>query len=270
MARFGYVEGDSFFHRMDPTWKILWNLVMVGMVILSFDLVYSLACFLYVFALTVAVARIPLRRYARSITVFLVMGLFIALWKSLYSAWAGYEAVEVCYAWGPINVTREGVYDGAATLARVVAIASVSLLFTLTTDPARLVDSLIQVAGLPYRIGYTAYAALRFIPLYDSEVRTIKQAHQIRGVGVNGRGVLPKLSLYRSILVPLLVSGIRRAQATSVAMESRAFGAYDRRTILQEAEVSPDTKAFVLAHVPAAAAAFYYFVMLGHGVQIVR
>lgn len=270
MARFGYVDGTSFFHRMDPTWKLLWNLVIVGMVILSFDLVYALGLFLYVLALTLTVAHIPLRRYARSITVFLGMGLFVALWKSLYSAWAGYEAVHVWYSWGPINVTREGVYDGAATLARVIAIASVSLLFTLTTDPSRLVDSLIQVAGLPYRIGYVAYAALRFIPLYDSEVRTIKQAHQIRGVGEDGRGVVTKLRLYRSLLVPLLVSGIRRAQATSIAMDSRAFGAYGRRTVVRKAEVSHDAKAFVLAHVPAAAAAFYYFVMLGNGVQIVR
>jgi hypothetical protein len=53
-------------------------------------------------------------------------------------------------------------------------------------------------------------------------------------------------------------------------MDSRAFGAYDRRTVLRQAEVSHQTKAFVLAHVPAAAAAFYYFVMLGHGAQIVR
>lgn len=270
MTRFGYVEGASFFHRMDPTWKLVWNLLIVGMIILSFDLIYALCCFLYVFALTMTVARIPLRRYARSITVFLGMGLFIALWKSLYSAWLGYEAVHVWYSWGPINVTREGVYDGVATLARVLAIASVSLLFTLTTDPAHLVNSLIQVAGLPYRIGYVAYAALRFIPLYDSEVRTIKQAHQIRGVGEDGNRIMPKLRLYRSLLVPLLVSGIRRAQATSIAMDSRAFGAYDRRTVLRQAEVSHQTKAFVLAHVPAAAAAFYYFVMLGHGAQIVR
>ncbi len=270
MGRFGYVRGESFFHRMDPTWKLVWNIIFVGTVILSFDLLYALLCFVYILALTTVIARIPLRRYARAVMVFLGMGLFIAVWKSLYSAWAGFEAVHVWFSWGPIMMTREGVLDGAATMARILAIASVSLLFTLTTDPARMVDSLIQVAGLPYRLGYAAYAALRFIPLYDNEVRVVKSAHQIRGVGGNGRGLMAKLKLYRSLLVPLLVSGIRRAQITSIAMDSRAFGAYPKRTVTEEARVSLNTKAFVVVHGLMGAIAFYYFILLGHGSPIVR
>ena len=270
MGRFGYLDGDSFFHRMDPTWKLIWNIMFVGMVILSFDLIYALLCFGYILALTVMIARIPLRRYARSIMIFLGMGLFIAVWKSVYSAWAGYDTVHVWFSWGPIMMTQEGVFDGAGTLARILAIASVSLLFTLTTDPARMVDSLIQVAGLPYRLGYAAYAALRFIPLYDSEVKVVKSAHQIRGVGENGRGLMAKLQLYRSLLVPLLVGGIRRAQITSIAMDSRAFGAYPRRTAIREARVCISTKAFVVIHGLVGAVAFYYFILLGHGAPIVR
>jgi len=269
VGRFRYFQGESFFHRMDPTWKLVWNLMFVGMVILNFDILYSALCLVYVLVLTTAIARIPMRQYLRSIAIFLGMGLFIAVWKSLYSAWAGYQAVSVWFSWGPIMMTREGVCDGVATCVRVLVVASVSLLFTLTTDPVRMVDSLIQVARVPYRIGYAAYAAMRFIPLYESEIRVITNAHQIRGVGETGKGLLSKLKLYRSLLIPLLVSGIRRAQITSIAMDSRAFGAYEERTALRKATVSGRTKLFVLAHLVLVVAAFYYFVVLGNGVQLV-
>ena len=112
-----------------------------------------------------------------------------------------------------------------------------------------MVDSLIQIAKIPYRIGFTAYAALRFIPIYQNEAQVILNAHQIRGVGEEGKSFASKFRLYRSLLVPLLVSGLRRAQAASIAMDSRAFGAHDKRTEIREATVSRATIAFVLAHV---------------------
>jgi energy-coupling factor transporter transmembrane protein EcfT len=129
---------------------------------------------------------------------------------------------------------------------RILVIVSLSILFTLTTDPGRMVESLIQVAKIPYRIGYTAYAVLRFIPLYENEAQVIINAHQIRGVGETGKSLGSRVKLYRSLLVPLLVSGIRRAQAASIAMDSRGFGAFARRTTIREVGVSRSTVAFVL------------------------
>ena len=269
MARFGYLDGDSFFHQMDPSWKLLWNILFVGMVILNFDLVYSVDCLVYIVVLTLVVSRIYIRRYVRSLMVFLSLALFVAVWKSLYYVWDETEVVHVWFSWGPIAMTREGVVEGVASFFRILVVVSVSLLFTLTTNPVRLVDSLIQIAGLPYRIGYAVYAAMRFIPLYENEARVISNAHQIRGVGETGKGLLSKLRLYRSILIPLLVSGIRRAQRTSIAMDSRAFGAHDVRTMIREANVSLVTKIFVLGHGVAAVVAFYYYIVLGHGAHFI-
>jgi energy-coupling factor transport system permease protein len=95
----------------------------------------------------------------------------------------------------------------------------------------------------------------------------IINAHQIRGVGETGKSIASKFKLYRSLLVPLLVSGIRRAQASAIAMDSRAFGAYEQRTALEDMKLSRAEIAFVLAHVVALVAAFYYFIILGHGSQ---
>jgi energy-coupling factor transport system permease protein len=253
MARFQYLKGDSFFHRMDPTWKFVWNFVVVGTIILDFDIWYIVAWYLYVFLLAIFAAKISLKQYVRSILLF--VGIYFA------------EEAHVIFAWGPINMTQEGVLEGVSVFFRILVIVSLSILFTLTTDPGRMVESLIQVAKIPYRIGYTAYAVLRFIPIYENEAQVIINAHQIRGVGETGKSLGSRVKLYRSLLVPLLVSGIRRAQAASIAMDSRGFGAFAKRTTIRETRVSRSTVAFVLMHVAIGLVAFYYFIIMGQGSQ---
>ena len=267
MARFQYLKGNSFFHRMDPTWKFVWNFVVVATVILNFDLLYTALWFVYAFLLAIFLAQVPIRQYLRSLLLFVGMALFIALWKSVYYNPEVGETVHVFFAWGPINVTQEGILEGFTSFFRVLVIVSFSIIFTLTTDPGKMVESLIQVAKVPYRIGYTAYAALRFVPIYENEAQVIINAHQIRGVGETGKSLKSKARLYRSLLVPLLVSGIRRAQAASIAMDSRGFGAYAKRTVIHEVKVSRSTIVFVLIHIAVGAVAFYYYIILGHGTQ---
>jgi energy-coupling factor transport system permease protein len=263
MTRFQYLKGDSFFHRMDPTWKFVWNFVVVGTVIVNFDILYTLSWYLYIFLLAILVARIPLRQYVRSILLFVGIGVFMALWDSVYYA----EEAHVLFAWGPINVTQEGVLEGVAVFFRVLVIVSLSILFTLTTDPGKMVESLIHVAKVPYRIGYTAYAVLRFIPIYENEAQVIIDAHQIRGVGETEKSFWSRARLYRSLLIPLLVSGIRRAQAAAIAMDSRGFGAFAKRTVIREPKVSRSTVVFVLLHIVVGMVAFYYYIVMGHGSQ---
>jgi len=261
MARFNYLKGDSFFHRMDPTWKLLWNFVLVGAVILNFDVLYATLWFLYIFLLAVFVARIPLKQYLRSISFFVGIALFIAVWHSIYYPWGG----ETLFEWGPIRTTREGLIEGFAAFFRVLVIVSLSIIFTLTTEPGKMVESLIQVARVPYRLGYTMYATLRFIPLYENEAQVVLNAHQIRGVGETGKSLRSRIRLTWSMMVPLLVSGIRRAQAAAIAMDSRGFGAYETRTILHGIQVSRSDKMFVLVHNVVGAIAFYYYIILGYG-----
>jgi len=263
MARYKYLRGDSFLHRMDPTLKLVWNFVIVATAIFNFSIRYGAVWFAYIVFVALVLGRIPLRQYLRALATFFVIALFIAFWKTIYYVGPAQELL----VWGPLRITQEGVREGFSEFFRMIVICSLSIVFTLTTDPKKMVDSLIQVARLPYRIGYTAYATLRFIPLYENEAQVIINAHQIRGVGETGKSLASQLKLYRSLLVPLLVSGIRRAQASAIAMDSRAFGAYDKRTQLEDMKLSGIEIAFVLAHIVVCAAAFYYFIILGHGSQ---
>lgn len=277
--RFQYVPGASFFHRMDPTWKFAWNLVVLAAVLAHFEVGYGLAWFAYAAALALGVARLPLRTFVRGLSFFLGIGLLVLLWHSLYSRGGG----PALAAWGPFTITRAGLLSGLAVFFRILALACLTLIFTLTTDPARLVESVIQVARVPYRMGFTLYAALRFIPVLENEAQVLANAHRVRGVGAGYRAGYragrrqwgpvgrwaAQLRLSASLIVPLLVSGLRRAQVMALAMDSRAFGAYTERTVLHPAQVTWGARLFVLAHAAVTAAALYYYVLAGHGAPFV-
>ncbi|MEW5815897.1 MAG: energy-coupling factor transporter transmembrane component T [Spirochaetota bacterium] len=261
-SRFKYIPGNTFFHKMDPTWKFGWNFIIVIIIIINFHLLYTVFWYLYILILAFIVAKISIRQYIRSVAFFLVIGLFIATWQTVYYP----EAARVLFTWGPVRVTAEGIIEGISTLFRILVIVSLSVLFTLTTDPRRMVESLIQVGKIPYRIGYMAYNTLKLIPLYENESMVIQNAHKIRGVGDEGKGFKSRMKLYWSLLIPLLVSGIRRAQASAIAMDSRGFGAYSKRTIIHAIIVSRSTKIFTFVHAAICVVLFVYFVILGHGI----
>ncbi|HNT04758.1 MAG: putative HMP/thiamine permease protein YkoC [Chloroflexi bacterium ADurb.Bin180] len=263
MTRFTYLKGDSFFHRMDPVMKMIWNVAVLLAAVFNFDPRYSAVWFVYLLATAMFLANIPFRQFVKSLSAFLVFAFFIAFWKTVYYVGEAHELL----VWGPFRITREGMLEGVSVFFRVLVICSLSIVFTLTTDPKRMVDSLIQLAHIPYRIGYVAYAMLRFIPLYENEAQVITNAHMIRGVGETGQSLKSQFKLYSTLLVPLLVSGIRRAQAAAIAMDSRAFGAYDTRTSIEEVRVTRADVAFVAVHVLVCIAAFWYFVWLGHGIR---
>lgn len=263
MARFTYLKGDSFLHRMDPTLKMVWNVAVLLAAVSNFDPRYSVAWFVYLLATAMILAKIPLKEFFRALLAFVVFAFFIAFWKTVYYVGDAHELL----VWGPLRITQEGMAEGVSEYFRVLVICSLSIVFTLTTDPKRMVDSLIQLVRVPYRIGYVAYAALRFIPIYENEAQVIINAHMIRGVGETGKSIKSQFKLYRSLLVPLLVSGIRRAQAAAIAMDSRAFGAYNTRTTMEEVRVTRSDLAFAAVHVLLCIAAFWYFVVLGRGTQ---
>jgi energy-coupling factor transport system permease protein len=113
---------------------------------------------------------------------------------------------------------------GATMAARLIAILSASAMFVLTTDPSRLVRSLIHQAHVSPRIAYSVFVAYRFVPLLEVEFDTIRAAHQMRG-GAGGYGPADKVREVVGYAIPLLASAVRKGERVALAMESRGFGA---------------------------------------------
>jgi energy-coupling factor transport system permease protein len=152
---------------------------------------------------------------ARSIAPLWVAALGIGLFNAIYSTSNGDPAAATLVDLGAIRITVVAVTNGLALALRVIAIASVGAVFTLTTDPTRLADALVRQAGVSPRFAYGALAAYQAIPRFAEDLSTIRQARRIRGL----RG-----SWHPRLLVTLLVLAIRHGDRMALAMDARAFG----------------------------------------------
>jgi energy-coupling factor transport system permease protein len=122
--------------------------------------------------------------------------------------------------------------EGAAamTLRFIVLIESFSIFF-LTTSPDNLGLALEQ-ARVPYEFSFAFTTAVRFVPVLAEEAQTIMDAQKARGLELERGNFLKRIRNYIPILVPLIVSAIRRSLELAEAMESRAWGATKKRTNL--------------------------------------
>jgi energy-coupling factor transport system permease protein len=151
---------------------------------------------------------------------------------------------EILVSLGPFRVQEAGLLVGAATGLRILALSVLSLLFVLTTETESFLRALVQTIGIPYQIGYSAMAAFRFAPKLQSDLKRVRAAHTVRG-DPDTDGIRGRLSRIRRYAIPLFVNTIRRAERTALAMDARAFGAFDTRTQYHTQPVAWRDVAFV-------------------------
>ena len=139
--------------------------------------------------------------------------------------------------------------------SRIAAIVSLALIVGLSTTGPDLVRAGVQQLRVPYRIGYTALAAFRFVPRFGYELEIIRQAHRVRG-SHGGRGPIAAVHRWAGYIVPLLAGAIRHAERVALAMDARAFGAYPDRTERHLVPFRARDIVFVLAFLAVSAAVF--------------
>jgi energy-coupling factor transport system permease protein len=116
------------------------------------------------------------------------------------------------------------------TLRFVVLVESFSVFF-LTTSPDHLGLALEQ-SRVPYEFSFAFTTAVRFVPVLAEEAQTIMDAQKARGLELEKGNFMKRIRNYIPILIPLIVSAIRRSLELAEAMESRAWGATKKRTNL--------------------------------------
>ena len=112
----------------------------------------------------------------------------------------------------------------------MVLVESFSVFF-LTTSPDHLGLALEQ-SRIPYEFCFAFTTAVRFVPVLAEEAQTIMDAQKARGLELEKGNFLKRIRNYIPILIPLIISAIRRSLELAEAMESRAWGAIKKRTNL--------------------------------------
>jgi energy-coupling factor transport system permease protein len=248
-----YLRQESILHRMDAITKLVWVFV-VGIYAFVLGSPVLLGASVALVIVTGAVlGRIPFRVF-RGVALYLVLlSLAVGIGQLVIR-----QGGDVLVALPILPITTEGLEWALRFGFRIMLISFASMVFIWTTDPRKLVLGLVHL-GVPYRIGYGLFVALRFMPLLENEAEVIRQAIAVRGVAeVSGRR-----EALRRYVMPLLVAAVRRSEDIAITMDSRAFGAYPTRTYVDPFRWTASGVAFVIAYLVIAAILIYVGAQMG-------
>jgi energy-coupling factor transport system permease protein len=148
----------------------------------------------------------------------------------------------------------------AMTLRFVVLVESFSVFF-LTTSPDHLGLALEQ-SKVPFEFAFAFTTAVRFVPVLAEEAQTIMDAQKARGLELEKGNLMKRIRNYIPVLIPLIVSAIRRSLELAEAMESRAWGACKKRTNLYALKLHRGDYILLALSIVILVAASYFFVFV--------
>jgi energy-coupling factor transport system permease protein len=236
-----FVERSSLLNRVYPLVKLIWVfIVAVGLFVYQTPLPGAvMLVFLLVLAMTAG--RIPLRQILDSIQTIFLLGLLLMVFHFFAD-----PGTPVFYI-GPLAVTDTGLQQGPIFFFRLSVVVLASFILIWTTDTRDLMVSLAK-AGLPYRIAFAVFLALRFLPLIQREVDAVRAAHSIRGRAANS-GLAHRIKLWQRYIFTVLVNGLRKAETTATSLECRGFGSQPNRTYLKDVHFRPVDLVLILVTV---------------------
>ena len=222
---------DSPIHKLDPRVKIIFAWVFVIYLFLDKNPFLFLAAFI-VLAVYIKLSKVPLKFIFRGMKT---LGLIVLLSGLLNLVTV--QGLNVVFEWGIIRITEAGISAAICTTLRLVFMIVGSSMMTYTTTPNSLTDGLEKMLGWMKKIGVPVHEfamimsiALRFVPVLVEELDKIMKAQMARGIDFNEGNLFVRLRKLIPILVPLIVSALKRSEELAMAMDARCYHGGEGRT----------------------------------------
>ena len=211
------------FIRMDPISKLVWAMLaawwlyglrtILDIVVVSFGI--ALAAYVG--------ARFNLTSFLKISLIIFAGGWGLLLYQGFVRPGPGIDILG-------ISLSYEGMTLGVALALRTFGLVATGMAFSVSTSPKDMELALMKIR-VPYKIARIAYLALRLIPLFQRDVEDINDSQTLRGVK-KGQ------SRFRKSLIALIATEMRQVDTIAIALETRGFGLFNKRTELQEFHVS--------------------------------
>jgi energy-coupling factor transport system permease protein len=226
---------DSPIHRLDPRSKFILTLGFFA-VSLLFTNIYALLVVFIVQIPWVLLAR-SVNRWLRSMRGGLFLGFFIFVMNVIFGT---------------------PIVSSLAFTTRFFAIMSAFSFFFMTTSADDLGLALEQI-HVPYSISFTFTTAVRLVPTMAIDAQTVVDAQRSRGLELDKGNFIKRVRNYIPILIPLIISAIRRSVELAEALESRAFGATENRTAIVTLKMRAADYLVILGTIAGLALATYVY-----------
>jgi energy-coupling factor transport system permease protein len=223
-----YINNGSALTRMDPRTKLLCAVLLIAMVsIVSSSIAFAI-CLLFCIVLQ-RMSRISTGYVLGSFRPFLGFLLFIFIIQVLF--YQPPPHTPLLWHWWALTITWKGIIQSALTIVRVLFLYYLtSMLLFITslvdlTDGAEALLSPLQKIGIPVNAFIMVLViAFKFVPIFIAEIERLVKAQTARGVRFDQGNFIQRTVKMAPLLIPLFVSGFKRAETLSIAMEARCFG----------------------------------------------
>ncbi|MDD5369079.1 MAG: energy-coupling factor transporter transmembrane component T [Anaerolineaceae bacterium] len=231
-----YIPTGSPIHCMDPRARLVGALFLLAALTLSRNLSGLLAGLAIVMLLLV-LARIPLGFALRSLLPPLPFLAILALLQILFPVQRGVEAALLHFGW--VQITWGSILAGVILLVRFAGLILTLSLTSYAISSTELIhgfESLLSPLsrmGIPTRdLVMAIQVMLRFIPFLAQAAERIAKAQASRGAswGTRSGGLLNRVRQVVPLIVPLFLTGLRRAENLALAMEARGYGTPGRHS----------------------------------------
>lgn len=228
---------DSVIHRLDPRVKIAFSLVFVT--VLFFDknpVLFGVA--FGVLAVYIKISKIPVKFIFRGMKTLLFFILLTGMMNLITV-----KGAKVLVEWNFIRITEAGVSAAIYTSLRLFLIIIGSSMMTYTTTPNTLTDGLEKMLDWMKKIRVPVHEfamimaiALRFVPVLVEELDKIMKAQMARGVDFKEGNLMVRMKKLVPIVVPLIVSAVKRSNELALAMDARCYHGGEGRTKMKPLE----------------------------------
>jgi energy-coupling factor transport system permease protein len=225
-----YINNGSMLARMDPRAKLVCAVLLIALV----SYVNTFTAFGLCLLICIGVqwlSRISLAYVLRSFRAIVVFMVFIYIIEIIFYYPPPTQHVSMIWQWGIFNISHEGIIFSTLIMIRVLFLYYLAsmLMFTTSlidlTDGSEVLLSPLQKIGIPVNAFVMVLViAFKFVPIFVAEVERLIKAQSARGVRFDQGNLFKRAMKLGPLLIPLFISGFRRAETLSVAMEARCYG----------------------------------------------
>ena len=226
-----YYQVDSIIHRLDPRVKLLATLIyVISLFVVNSPIGYGIA--ILVLIACIAMSKVPVKYMLKGLKSLVFILVFSATFIVLFTS-----GEHIIFKYGIIKISREGIINAIEMIVRLTLLLIGSSVMTLTTKPTDIADGLekafgfLKVIKVPvHEMAMMISIAFRFIPILIEETDKIMKAQIARGADFESGGLIKKAKSLIPLLVPLIISAIKRALDLATAMEARCYNGGEGRT----------------------------------------
>ena len=236
-----YYETSSPVHKCDPRVKMILMLCFIVFIFVSqnaFALALSTVAVFFVLLLS----RVPMKLFLKNLKAIWFVLFFTAIINLFYS-----NSGTVLVDFWKIQITTGGIYRSIFMALRIILLIFISSVLTYTTTPNSLTEAIerllspLKYIGLKNAVHTFAMMmtiALRFIPTLIEEAEKIMNAQKARGADLENGNLVERVKALIPILIPLLISSVRRAYELAEAMECRCYNGGEGKTRMKQLKMS--------------------------------